>query len=1299
MLAGNTNYDIRPIVTQGNFPYYTLSGYSNQNFYEALEAACYLAWVDHANPVNQQLLTNLATVVANAAAQHTSWYLADRMANSGSANPADYSVFSYDVYSNLALCYDLMYSWMTESQRGVTRSLLAWMTAGRHTWGVGEPDPYHSTNWRTFHDHLIIAQLAIEGETGWDPVAISDNLNSLKIFAQHWGISAEGINREGPGYFNFGMRNGGVAAYALSRRYEDLLATTRMYVSLQEMVYELKPDASGVMFGMNDGIGWSSDTTYFLMLKAAFPNDPMADWVYRMNVLGNPSNVPLARAIFGRPYLAGNTSFKAMAAAKGMPLALFSSQRGVGETRSDWSTNALTFNFEARPDAMDLGHMHSMINSFSLHGLARDWFLGQGYDWSANDIQQTILIDSVAQAGTTVTLQSQNPAFGTNYTNSLWPSLPGRTVEVVNQPKLTLFCGDASSAYTYSWSQWLNDNSLPNNTNTLKNSMNTPWRWKDMFYPGFTPPTPSVGDNTWLEDTIIADNVLYNPVSRAFRTLVMIRGSDPDVATYPRPYALVLDDIQKSYSNNIPAASTNGGGGLDTNTHTFTWSADTVSGISPAGDWMMITNATTTNAILYHNFDSNASPRPQLLVQVVSANGTAPGPLFMDATPLYQGGAYLPLNRLLITRADTVSPDFRILLYPHLRGEPIPTTSYTNWVTNGITNAILTVKVPTNATGGTVTDLFQLQATTNGRTRVVSYARGGMAPPTITIQSPVTVTTSSNSAVVNFSVSATDASNNALVPSVTPGSGSSFPIGTTQVSVSAADSNGNTATAIFNVTVAPVTPPQPWNVLQMGPITVGSAQGSVTYDSNSGTYSVIGRGGAIGTTDSGTEALMSWTNGGIFTARVASLSCPDSNALAFLTVRASTNVGDPAVFTGVTPAGICQFLSRSSSNGSCSVWSTNGAFTPVWVRIVRNGTTFSGSLSPDGVSWSQLGPVTSSGTLSSNAAIVVGVGAAPNTAGYSCTATFDHVSLTPVPTSPSGLAASNGVSQVSLSWTPVIGSDGYVVQRSLSSNGPFTNITSAQGSSFSDTTLPPGQLCWYQVAATNAAGAGPFAGPVAGGLIPGAPSGVVATASSSPPQIVITWSATGTSPTFSVKRSTVSGGPYITLAQGLSTASYTDPGVTPGVVYDYVVTASNGVGESDPSTEVQATFPTALQGWRQQHFGTTANSGIAADTSSPAGDGIPNLMKYALGLNPLVNCSPARPYAILTNGYLEMDFNMISDPVLTYGVEVTGDFSAWTNIWSSTGAANSNGPVTVRDTNAPVSSTPRRFLRLRVSTP
>ena len=65
----------------------------------------------------------------------------------------------------------------------------------------------------------------------------------------------------------------------------------------------------------------------------------------------------------------------------------------------------------------------------------------------------------------------------------------------------------------------------------------------------------------------------------------------------------------------------------------------------------------------------------------------------------------------------------------------------------------------------------------------------------------VTAATSGSGAVVNFNVTATDNCSGVNVVS-TPASGSTFPIGTTQVMSTATDASNNTANCTFNVTVA-----------------------------------------------------------------------------------------------------------------------------------------------------------------------------------------------------------------------------------------------------------------------------------------------------------------------------------------------------------------------------------------------------------------------------------------------------------------------------------------------------------------
>ncbi len=92
------------------------------------------------------------------------------------------------------------------------------------------------------------------------------------------------------------------------------------------------------------------------------------------------------------------------------------------------------------------------------------------------------------------------------------------------------------------------------------------------------------------------------------------------------------------------------------------------------------------------------------------------------------------------------------------------------------------------------------------------------------------------------------------------------------------------------------------------------------------------------------------------------------------------------------------------------------------------------------------------------------------------------------------------------------------------------------------------------------------------GRIPAAPTGLTATAVSSS-QINLSWAANVGANSFRVKRATVSGGPYTTIASGVTSTSYSDTGRSSGTTYYYVVSAVNGMGESANSAQTSATTP------------------------------------------------------------------------------------------------------------------------------
>ncbi len=76
-------------------------------------------------------------------------------------------------------------------------------------------------------------------------------------------------------------------------------------------------------------------------------------------------------------------------------------------------------------------------------------------------------------------------------------------------------------------------------------------------------------------------------------------------------------------------------------------------------------------------------------------------------------------------------------------------------------------------------------------------------------------------------------------------------------------------------------------------------------------------------------------------------------------------------------------------------------------------------------------------------------------------------------------------------------------------------------------------------------------------------------------QVALTWNAAPPATGYQVKRATVSGGPYATIASNLATTSYTDTGLVNGTRYYYVVSGVNLSGESADSDEVSGK-PTLL---------------------------------------------------------------------------------------------------------------------------
>ncbi|MGZ5019211.1 MAG: lamin tail domain-containing protein, partial [Chthoniobacterales bacterium] len=145
----------------------------------------------------------------------------------------------------------------------------------------------------------------------------------------------------------------------------------------------------------------------------------------------------------------------------------------------------------------------------------------------------------------------------------------------------------------------------------------------------------------------------------------------------------------------------------------------------------------------------------------------------------------------------------------------------------------------------------------------------------------------------------------------------------------------------------------------------------------------------------------------------------------------------------------------------------------------------------------------------------------------------------------------------------------------------------------------------------------------------------------------------------------------------------------------------SGGGESNLAND-SASDPTNVrtpsEAWREQWFGTTQNSGNAADSYIAAGDGMPNLLKYAFNLNPLVPAVAPITYDI-TNGHLRMTVTRNPNAFdISFFGEVTGDLTSpasWTTD-NTTIDQNTSSLLQVHD-NADL--TAPHYIHLKVTRP
>ena len=165
--------------------------------------------------------------------------------------------------------------------------------------------------------------------------------------------------------------------------------------------------------------------------------------------------------------------------------------------------------------------------------------------------------------------------------------------------------------------------------------------WSDFYFPRDGEQMPA-----WMACSPITLNgygqvqPLYkmNPVQRAYRTTVMLKGEHPAV--------VIVDDYQK-----------------DDQPHDYLWMANV-----PFKENMVVVSQDATSLVLRHKGDSDG---PFLLVKVLHAAGLDGG-IRLNRAPYKVGKDVIPSERIEIPCSKVVTPDYRVLLYPFDAGDPVP---------------------------------------------------------------------------------------------------------------------------------------------------------------------------------------------------------------------------------------------------------------------------------------------------------------------------------------------------------------------------------------------------------------------------------------------------------------------------------------------------------------------------------------------------------------------------------------------------------------------------------------------------
>ncbi len=562
------------------------------------------------------------------------------------------SIGAYRPVHYLTLAYDYAAPFMTDPQRCEVRKTIAMGLTNplRHLdgamYGVGHPRPSH--NWVSLvTQYILMLALAIEGEDpGIDDIApgyVDQAIAAMTETSERWIHTFWGKN--GCSFEGMGKCQLNAAHYvALARRGNWLICHPHVRRAIDSF-YPAIMQPDGYKVTVHSGWGGSGNPLRLgdvLPLKWLAPDDPVVDFVYRNAVLDDYSRIEPLDLVFAVDWT-GPADWREHAAAAQAPVNYLDAGRAMLCARSSWDRSAAWLQFIC--DQQRTAHMQMEIGSFLLTSHGRPWaqFIRANDSVGASSYHNVLLIDGVEQEGL------------------------GRMVAVGQSDGACFATADWAPAYN----RFVTDRDRSPTLNDFRPLTPIKAPYADMK-------DAIDWRNGWLKHPVPADweATPVCDVTHAFRTVGMVRG--------PRPYVLVIDDVQKPPSAAGQAV------------HLYEWFMQTPNDVVVASmsnreiaefaflDIVLASeNDVTGDGFMGHKQIRDRAP--VLLVRLLKINTDRkhhvplPGVLeTWNNVPSWPNTELKPIGKRLKIQTWAVKPDFRILLYPHRHGEPMPKTTWEN---------------------------------------------------------------------------------------------------------------------------------------------------------------------------------------------------------------------------------------------------------------------------------------------------------------------------------------------------------------------------------------------------------------------------------------------------------------------------------------------------------------------------------------------------------------------------------------------------------------------------------------------